>query len=171
MVEALLACMVMAAVVFQWFLSKTRMLPFNEAEVQFLFSAPLLPGWAQVGKEHQRGMEAMGQRFVSGILTSLSLLIAVVPAALLFLVLGVTGYRLIGLAIVPIASFVAGCALPAEAALATLWIRRPFDRFDVSKECRDDIEPEELLSFNRIKSLVKIVQQVAPIFDSDRYSN
>jgi len=36
--------MFLAAVVFQWFLSQTGMLLFNEAEVQFLFSARLLPG-------------------------------------------------------------------------------------------------------------------------------
>ena len=76
----------------------------------------------------------MGQRLVSGILTSLSLLNAVVPAALPFLVMGVAGCRLIGLAIVPIAFFVRDCGLPAEAALATFWIGRPFDRFDVSQE-------------------------------------
>ena len=76
----------------------------------------------------------MGQRLVSGILTSLSLLIAVVPAALLSLVTRVAGCQLIGLAIGTIASFVTDCGRPAETALATFWLGHPFDRFDVAQE-------------------------------------
>jgi hypothetical protein len=94
----------------------------------------LLPGWVQLGKEHQRGVEAMGQRLITGVATAVSLLIAAVPAALLFGAMWFAGYRLIGLAVVPFASMLAAFGLLAEAAIGIVWLGRLFDRFDTSRE-------------------------------------
>jgi len=92
----------------------------------------LLPGWIQLGKEHQRGVEAMGQRLISSLATILALLIAAVPAALLFLATWAAGYWLIGTAVFPIASLVAALGLLVEGALGVLWLGRLFERFDPS---------------------------------------
>jgi ABC-2 type transport system permease protein len=94
----------------------------------------LLPGWLHSGKERQRGVEAMGQRLLSGIATLISFLIAAIPAAFLFLIAWISGYWLIGLAVVPVASLVAALGLIAEAAVSIFWIGRLFDRFDASGE-------------------------------------
>ncbi len=94
----------------------------------------LLPGWMNIGRENQRGIEAMGQRLISGIGTMLSLLIAAIPAALLFLATWFAGHWLIGVAIIPVAALIAALGLLAEAAIGILWLGRLFDRFDPSKE-------------------------------------
>lgn len=90
----------------------------------------LLPGWMQLGREHQRGVEAMGQRLIAGIATALSLAIAAVPAGLMFLLMWLVGYWLIGMAILPAAALLAAFVLLGEAALGVLWLGRVFDRFD-----------------------------------------
>jgi ABC-2 type transport system permease protein len=92
----------------------------------------LLPGWIPVGRDHPRGVEAMGQRLISSLATILTILIAAVPAALLFLVTGFAGYRFIGLAIVPMASFVAAAGLLVEGAIVIFWLGRLFEKFDPS---------------------------------------
>jgi ABC-2 type transport system permease protein len=92
----------------------------------------LLPGWIYLGMEYPRGVEAMGQRLISSLATILCLLIAAVPAALLFLVAGFAGYRFIGLAIVPVAAFVACVGLLAEGAFGIFHLGRLFDKFDPS---------------------------------------
>jgi ABC-2 type transport system permease protein len=94
----------------------------------------LLPGWVQLGREHQRGVEAMGQRLISSFATILSLLIAAVPAALLFLVTWFAGHWLVGQAVIPIAALVAAFGLLGEAAIGIFLLGRAFDKFDASKE-------------------------------------
>jgi ABC-2 type transport system permease protein len=94
----------------------------------------LLPGWVQLGREHQRGVEAMGQRLISSIATALSLLVAAVPAALLFLAVFLAGHWIMGLAAVPIASLLAALALLVEAGVGILWLGNLFERFDPSEE-------------------------------------
>jgi hypothetical protein len=92
----------------------------------------LLPGWIPIGRDHRQGVEAMGQRLISSLATILSLLIAAVPAALLFLATGFAGYRFVGLAIVPVASFVAAVGLLVEGFILLFWLGRLFDKFDPS---------------------------------------
>ena len=92
----------------------------------------ILPGWVQLGKEHQQGIEAMGQRLISSIATVLFLLVAAVPAALLFLAAFFGGYWAIGLAIIPVASLIAALALLVEAAAGILWLGHLFDKFDAA---------------------------------------
>lgn len=94
----------------------------------------LLPGWIHLGREHQHGVEAMGQRLISSLATVLSLLIAALPAAVLFLATWFAGYWLIGLAIAPVAALVAAVGLLAEGAAGIFWLGRIFDRFDPAKE-------------------------------------
>jgi len=94
----------------------------------------LLPGWIHLGREHQRGVEAMGQRLISGIATLISLVIAAIPSTVLFALMWFVGYWLIGLAIVPIAAFVAAFGLLVESVIGILLLGRLFEKFDPSKE-------------------------------------
>ncbi len=94
----------------------------------------LLPGWIHVGREHQRGVEAMGQRLISGIATLISLVIAAIPSSVLFVLMWLAGYWLIGLAIVPIAAFVAAFGLLVESVIGILLLGRLFEKFDPAKE-------------------------------------
>lgn len=97
-------------------------------------AALILPGWVQIEKEQQRGVEAMGQRLISSIATVLFLLIAALPAALLFALVLFAGRTALGAAAIPAASLPAACALLLEAAAGILWLGTLFDKFDVSKE-------------------------------------
>jgi ABC-2 type transport system permease protein len=97
-------------------------------------TALILPGWVQIERDQQRGIEAMGQRLISSIATVLFLMIAAIPAALVFGAVFFLGYRAIGLAIIPLASLPACAALLLEAAAGVLWLGSLFDRFDPSKE-------------------------------------
>jgi Putative ABC exporter len=94
----------------------------------------LMPGWIHLGKEHQHGIEAMGQRLITAGATGLILLFAVIPAAILFSMVFLSAYWLIGLAIAPIASLVAAIGLLIEAGVAIVWLGRLFDSFDASLE-------------------------------------
>jgi hypothetical protein len=91
-----------------------------------------LPGWVHLGREHQQGVEAMGQRLISSIATVLFLLIAALPAAALFSAAMFAGYPVFGWAVVPAASLAAATALLAESAAAVIWLGRIYDRLDTS---------------------------------------
>jgi ABC-2 type transport system permease protein len=97
-------------------------------------AALILPGWVQIEREQQRGIEAMGQRLISSAATVLFLMIAAIPAALVFGVVFFVGYGVMGLATIPLASMLACVALLLEAAAGVLWLGGLFDRFDPSKE-------------------------------------
>ena len=97
-------------------------------------AALLMPGWIHLGKDHQQGIEAMGQRLITAGATGLVLLLAVIPAAILFSAVFLSAYWLIGWAITPIAALVAAIGLLIEAAVAIVWLGRVFDRFDASLE-------------------------------------
>lgn len=97
-------------------------------------AALLMPGWVQLGKERQRGVEAMGQRLISMVGSLLVLLVAVIPGGLVFGAILGAGYWLIGLMVIPIAAFTACLVLLSEAGLGIAWLGRHFDRFDASLE-------------------------------------
>src|SRR4029434_7007257 len=97
-------------------------------------AALLMPGWIHLGKEHQQGIEAMGQRLIMAAATGLVLLFAVIPAAILFSMVFLSAYWLIGLALYTIDSMVAAIGMLIEAAGAIVWLGRLFDRFDASLE-------------------------------------
>lgn len=117
----------MAAVVLIPLLSFLGVLAQNAAVLLF-------PGWVQLGREHQRGVEAMGQRLISSIASTLFLALATFPAALFFSAVYAAGERALGDFTVPLAFLIAAAALVAEAAAGVLWLGRVFDRFDPSKE-------------------------------------
>jgi hypothetical protein len=95
-------------------------------------TALILPGWVHLGRDHQQGVEAMGQRLIASVATVFFLLIAALPAAALFAAVVFAGYRVLGWAVVPPASLVAAMALLAEAGAAIFWLGRIYDRFDAS---------------------------------------
>jgi hypothetical protein len=94
----------------------------------------ILPGWAQLGKDRRRGIEAMGQRLITMAATVLVLVFAEVPAALLFLAVFFLGSLLVGIAILPVAALLASLVLLAEAGVAVYWLGLVYDRFDASVE-------------------------------------
>jgi len=97
-------------------------------------AALIMPGWVQLGKEQQRGIEAMGQRLIFTAATLLAVLLAAVPAVLLFSMAFFLSYWLIGLAAVPVAAILAAAGLLAEAGLGLVWMGQLYDRFDASRE-------------------------------------
>jgi len=94
----------------------------------------IMPGWVQLGKEQQRGIEAMGQRLIFTAATLLAVLLAAVPAVLMFSIAFFLSYWLIGLAAVPVAAIFAATGLLAEAALGVVWMGQLYDRLDASRE-------------------------------------
>ena len=97
-------------------------------------AALIMPAWVQLGKEHKRGIEAMGQRLITMVATVLVLIFAVVPAGILFSIVFFMGYWLVGLAVLPLAALLAALGLILETAIAVLWLGHLFDRFDISLE-------------------------------------
>ena len=96
-------------------------------------AALIWPGWVELGKARRQGIEAMGQRLITMAATILTLVLAVIPAGILFAVVFFLGSWLIGMAIVPISSLLAALAILFEAALAIAWLGRIYDRFDPSR--------------------------------------
>jgi ABC-2 type transport system permease protein len=97
-------------------------------------AALILPGWVQIERDQQRGIEAMGQRLISSVATVLFLMIAATPAALVFGAAFFVGYGAMGLAIIPLASMLACLALLFEGAAGILWLGSLFDKFDPFSE-------------------------------------
>ncbi len=97
-------------------------------------AALLLPGWVQLGRESQRGVEAMGQRLIATGGTLLVVLLAGMPASGVFGILFVAGYWVIGTAVIPLASVAAAILLVAESWAGVLWLGRLFDGLDPSTD-------------------------------------
>ncbi len=97
-------------------------------------AALLLPGWMQLGRESQRGVEAMGQRLIATAGTFLVVLLAGMPAAGIFGIVFVAGYWAIGTAVIPLASVAAAGLLMAESWAGILWLGRLFDGLDPSAD-------------------------------------
>lgn len=79
----------------------------------------------------------MGQRLITIAITTLVLVFAVIPSALLFGAVFLMGHWLLGLAIIPVAAAAAAAGLIAETGLGILWLGRMFDRLDISVELYD----------------------------------
>ncbi len=98
-------------------------------------AALVLPGWVQLGKDRQRGVEAMGQNLISMVATVLVLVLSLLPAGLIFSIVFIPGYLAgYGLVVLPIAALVAALGMVAEAGFAVFWLGRIYDKFDVSLE-------------------------------------
>ena len=95
----------------------------------------LFPSWVQSGKDSPRGIEATGQRLIFAVGQLLVLLIALVPAALVF----IAAYFPLKFAMGPVmpiffASLSAAIVLAGEAGLGVMLLGKLFERFDVTEE-------------------------------------
>jgi hypothetical protein len=95
--------------------------------------ALIWPGWVELGKGNRQGIEAMGQRLITIVATLLTLVVAVIPAAIIFGIIYFLGSFVIGTAVMPIAALASALCLLAEAGFAIMWLGRIFDTFDVSR--------------------------------------
>lgn len=95
----------------------------------------LFPAWFQSGKDGPQGIEATGQRIIFLIGQLIVFLLALIPAALAFiLVFFVVKVLLTVTTAIPLASVAASLILAGEAALGLLVLGRFFDKLDVSAE-------------------------------------
>jgi hypothetical protein len=97
-------------------------------------AALLLPGWVQLGRERQRGIEAMGQRLISLIANLVLLIFAVAPASLAAAAAFYAGRGALGNAVIPLAAAAALLPLVLEGWFAVVWMGRMFDRLDAGNE-------------------------------------
>lgn len=95
----------------------------------------LFPSWVQAGKDGPRGIEATGQRLIFAVGQLLVLLLALVPAALVF-VAAYFPLKFVFGPVMPIffASLSATIILAVEAGLGVLLLGKLFERFDVTEE-------------------------------------
>ena len=95
----------------------------------------LFPSWIQTGKDSPRGVEATGQRLIFAVGQMLALLLALLPAALVFSVVYFPLKMAIGpIAPVPVATLAATVVLAVEAGSGVLLLGKLFERFDVTEE-------------------------------------
>lgn len=97
-------------------------------------AALFMPGWIHLGKDEQQGVEATGQRLISLIAVTAVLGLAVLPAALAFIIVYLASHMLLGAVAIPMASFGAALTLALEAGILVVWLGRVFDRLDPSVE-------------------------------------
>ncbi|TMP98855.1 MAG: hypothetical protein E6L09_10935 [Verrucomicrobia bacterium] len=98
-------------------------------------SVLLFPAWLNIGREQVGGIEVMGQRLIFMLGSVLVFAFALVPAAVLFLLVFLPAKPLVGTVVaVPLAALAATTVLAAESSLAIWWMGRLFERFDVSAE-------------------------------------
>ena len=97
-------------------------------------AALLFPGWMQLGKAQQRGIEATGQRLITMVATAVLLVLAALPPVMAFAAAFFLGHWLIGLAVILMAALMAALVILAEAWIAVIWMGHLFDRFDPSQE-------------------------------------
>lgn len=100
--------------------------------------AILFPAWVVVGATRSRGVDVMGQRLVMQAGIWLTLLLAVVPAALVAGVVAAGVYWATGVLPVVLAAAVGAAVIFSECLLATEALGRALDRADVGS-----IEPTE----------------------------
>ncbi len=97
-------------------------------------AALVVPGWVQLGRTQQRGIEAMGQRLITMVATIVALAVAGLPAGAVFAAAYFPGSWLLGYAAIPLAALFAGAALLIEATAVIAWLGRLFDNLDPSEE-------------------------------------
>jgi ABC-2 type transport system permease protein len=95
----------------------------------------LFPSWIQTGKDSPRGIEATGQRLIFALGQMLVLLLALLPAAGVFVgIFFVLNFAIGPAAAVPVASLAATVVLAVEAGLGVMLLGTLFERFNVSEE-------------------------------------
>jgi hypothetical protein len=93
--------------------------------------AVLFPAWVVIGASRSRGVEVMGQRMLMQAGIWLTLLISVVPAAVLAGLLAFAIYLVTGLVPIVLPAALGAAVILAEAFLATEALGRALDRTDV----------------------------------------
>lgn len=95
----------------------------------------LFPAWMQIGKDAPRGIEATGQRVIFLVIQWLVLLVALLPAAVAFLIIYIPlDMAFSPAAAIPLSSLAAALVVAGESALGIMLLGRVFERFDLSKE-------------------------------------
>ena len=95
----------------------------------------LFPSWIQTGKDSPRGIEATGQRLIFALGQQLVLLLALLPAAVVFVaVFFLLNFAFGPAAAVPPASLATTIILAAEAGFGVMLLGKLFERFDVTEE-------------------------------------
>jgi len=94
--------------------------------------AVLFPAWISTGTERSRGVEALGQRLFTTAGVLLTLVIALVPAALAAGIVAGGIYFLSGVVVVVIPSAILTCVLGVECLLVVELLGQVLDRTDVS---------------------------------------
>ena len=95
----------------------------------------LFPAWVQAGKDGPRGIEDTGQRLVMAVGQLLALLLALVPAALVFMAVYFPLKMAFGPIVpVPFASLAATLVVAVEAGVGVMLLGSFFERFDVTEE-------------------------------------
>jgi len=95
----------------------------------------LFPSWVQTGKDGPRGIEATGQRLIFAVGQSLALVLALVPAALVFVAVYFTLKMAVGPIVpVPFAALAAAFMVAVEAVFGVWLLGRLFERLDVTEE-------------------------------------
>jgi hypothetical protein len=95
----------------------------------------LFPAWFQASREGPHGIEATGQRLIFMLGQLLAFLVALLPAAVLFIGLFVVLKMFLSLSLViPLAALAAAIVLGLEAAFGLMWLGWLFERFDLSAE-------------------------------------
>lgn len=92
------------------------------------------PAWFPPGRQRSVGLEATGMRMVSFIVTSLLLLVALIPAALLVVPLAYFGWRTLGFWIAPLSGLLIAAPLVFETGMGLLYLAKLFDLYDPSRE-------------------------------------
>jgi ABC-2 type transport system permease protein len=93
--------------------------------------AVLFPAWAVIGASRSRGVEVMGQRMLMQAGIWLTLLVSIVPAAVLAGLLALAIYLATGLVPIVLPAALGAAVILAEAFLATEALGRALDRTDV----------------------------------------
>jgi ABC-2 type transport system permease protein len=95
----------------------------------------MFPAWFGTGKENTQGIDVMGQRIIFAIGQMFVLVGALLPAALVFLIVFLLAkIALAPAAAVPIGAAFAAVVLAAEAWLGLHWLGKLFEKFDLSLE-------------------------------------
>lgn len=95
----------------------------------------LFPSWIQTGKDSPRGIEATGQRLIVALGQLLAMMLALLPAAVVFVgIFFVLRFALGPAAAVPVASLAATLVLAVEAGFGVMLLGKLFERFDVTEE-------------------------------------
>jgi hypothetical protein len=93
------------------------------------------PAWFQTGKAAPQGVEATGQRIIFMFGQLLLVLLAIIPAVIVFGIALLVGKPFLGLtATIPLACGLAALVIAGEAALGLLLLGWLFDRLDLSTE-------------------------------------